>query len=132
LFLVVPNTERVLIVDDHADTAEVLSVMFRMLGHQTRAVVRGRHALPAARELDPTLILVDLGLPDVNGYEVLHALRAISPEPFIAAVTGWDREQDVARSMQAGFDTHVAKPIDMGKVRLLLRLAAASRAHTPS
>jgi CheY-like chemotaxis protein len=116
---------RVLIVDDHPDTAEVLSVLFHMLGHETRSALRGRDALQLAREIDPDLILLDIGLPDITGYEVVRALRSDSrrPDRYIAAVTGHCRPADVSRAVLAGFDDHITKPIDIEKIRLILRSA---------
>jgi CheY-like chemotaxis protein len=116
---------RVLVVDDHPDTAEVLSVLFHMLGHEARAAVRGRDALRIAREMDPDLILLDIGLPDITGYEVVRALRADArrPERFIAAVTGHGLPKDISRAEQAGFDEHFVKPVDLGKIREVLRCA---------
>jgi CheY-like chemotaxis protein len=116
---------RVLVVDDHPDTAEVLSVLFHMLGHEPRCALRGRDALQLARDLDPDVILLDIGLPDITGYEVIRALRADPRRPsrFIAAVTGHARPSDVSRSALAGFDEHIIKPIDIGKIRQVLRCA---------
>jgi len=113
---------RVLVVDDHPDTAEVLSVLFQMLGHQTRCALRGRDALQLARELDPELILLDITLPDITGYEVIRALRADPrrPDRYIVAVTGHGRPSDISRAVRAGFDEHITKPIDVGKVRNVL------------
>lgn len=124
---------RVLVIDDHPDTAEVLSVLFQLLGHQTRCALRGRDALRLAREIDPDLILLDLGLPDMSGYDVLRALRADPgrPKRFIAAVTGHGRPADIARSVSAGFDQHVTKPVDLAKIRQLLVRADAFYAHAP-
>ena len=126
----VAGVRRVLVVDDHPDTAEVLSVMFACLGYETMSASRGRDALELAREFDPELIVLDIGLPDINGFEVVHALRADarSADRFIVAVTGWSRPQDIARAKQTGFDEYFVKPIDLGKIRHMLRLAA-SRAH---
>lgn len=116
---------RVLVVDDHPDTAEVLSVLFHMLGHEARCALRGRDALQLARELDPDLVLLDIGLPDITGYEVVRALRADHrrPDRFIAAVTGHCLPKDVSRAAQVGFDQHILKPVDLGKVRQVLRSA---------
>jgi len=122
---------RVLVVDDHPDTAEVLSVLFHMLGHEPRCALRGRDALALAREMDPDLILLDIGLPDITGYEVIRALRADPrrPDRFIAAVTGHARPADISRSALAGFDEHIVKPVDIGKVRQVLRSADSHYAH---
>jgi CheY-like chemotaxis protein len=118
---------RVLVVDDHPDTAEVLSVLFQMLGHETHCALRGKDALQLARELDPDLILLDIGLPDISGYDVIRALRADPQRParFIAAVTGLTRPSDISRAVTAGFDQHVMKPVDFGKICQVLRAADA-------
>jgi CheY-like chemotaxis protein len=125
---------RVLVVDDHPDTAEVLSVLFHMLGHEARCALRGRDALQIARELDPDLVLLDIGLPDITGYEVVRALRADHRRPhrFIAAVTGHCLPKDVTRASQVGFDQHIMKPVDLGKVRQVLRCADSHFAQEPS
>jgi CheY-like chemotaxis protein len=114
---------RVLVVDDHPDAAEVISVFFEMLGHVTRCALRGRDALQLARELDPHLILLDIGLPDLTGYEVVRALRAEqrTSARYVAAVTGHCRPADVSRAISAGFDQHISKPVDLGKIREVLR-----------
>ena len=122
---------RVLVVDDHPDTTEVLGVMFQVLGYETRGELRGRDALRAAREFEPDLILLDIGLPDLSGYEVVNALRddARTRERFIVAVTGWGRPQDVLHAKQAGFDAHFVKPLDLAMIRKILRLAATSESR---
>src|SRR4051812_12673455 len=118
---------RALVVDDHPDTAEVLSVLLQLLGHEPRCALRGREALQLAREMDPDLILLDLGLPDITGYEVIRALRVDPRRPsrFIVAVTGHGRPSDMSRAMTAGFDEYIVKPVDIGKVRQVLRCADA-------
>jgi CheY-like chemotaxis protein len=124
---------RVLVVDDHPDTAEVLSVLFQMMGHETHCALRGRDALRIARELDPDVILLDIGLPDITGYDVLRTLRADTTRPsrFIAAVTGHGRPADVARAVTAGFDQHITKPVDMIKIRQVLLCADSFYAQVP-
>ncbi len=121
--------QRVLVVDDHPDTAEVLSMMFHVFGCETRGEVRGRSALIAAREFDPDLIVVDIGLPDIDGYEVVHELRS---DPhigcrMIVAVTGWSRTEDLERAFAAGFDDYFTKPVDSATLRRMLRAAAVRR-----
>lgn len=123
------GVQRVLVVDDHADTTEVLAVLFGLLGFETRCAMRGREALRAAREFDPELMLVDIGLPDITGFEVVHALRADRrfDDRCIVGVSGFSRPQDLARAKEMGFDEYFIKPIDLGKVRRMVRLAAARR-----
>ncbi len=98
------RTSRLLVVDDHPDTIEILSVLLQMLGHETRSAMRGREALRTAFEFKPDLILLDIGLPDLNGYEVVRALRADARTAgcFIVAVTAWCRPRDVTHAKEAG------------------------------
>lgn len=120
--------QRVLVVDDHPGTTEALTMLLRLLGHEPHAVHRGSDALKAARELDPDLIMLDIQLPDIDGYQVARALR---DEPgsraFIAAATGWGRPLDRERARAAGFDRHLTKPVDLAAIRELLRLSEAAR-----
>ena len=118
--------QRVLVVDDHPDTTEILATLFELLGHETRTLDRGREVLRLSREFDPDLVLLDLGLPDITGYEVVHALRhAGGRQRFIAATTGWSPREHLPRSRAAGFDHFLQKPIDLAAVRQLLTLAEA-------
>jgi CheY-like chemotaxis protein len=121
------DVRRVLVVDDHPDTTEVLAVLFRLMGYETKRALRGRDAMKSAREFDPELIVLDIGLPDISGFEVVNALRADPRmrDRYIVAVTGYSRPQDRARAQQAGFDDYFVKPIDLAKIRQILRLAAS-------
>lgn len=122
---------RALVVDDHPDTAEVISVLLQMLGHQPRCALRGREALRIAKELDPDLILLDISMPDLSGYEVIRALRADprGQDRFIVAVSGHGRPSDLSRAATAGFDGYIVKPIDIGKIRHVLLCADAHYAQ---
>lgn len=111
-----------LVIDDHADTAELLATMVSCLGHDTRCAHSGAEALELARDFDPHLVLLDLQLPDVLGYELVNELRA-RPR-YIAAVTCWGRDEDRLRSFRAGLDQHVVKPLDLPKLRQLLASAS--------
>lgn len=129
---------RVLVVDDHHDTAEVLSVMLEMLGHEPRCAHRGHEAIATAREWDPDLVLLDIGLPDLSGHQVAQALRSdpTTARCDIIAVTCWDNPDDIARSMSAGCDAHVAKPLNLEKLRRLIgsvgRARGRARTRAPS
>jgi DNA-binding response OmpR family regulator len=114
---------RVLIVDDQPDMTAVLTVLLSTLGYETRSAHRGREAIWLARVFDPDLVLLDIGLPDMSGYDVLRALRADAKRPnrLVAAVTGRSQNRDVARAIDAGFDRYITKPIDIAKLRELLR-----------
>jgi PAS domain S-box-containing protein len=116
-------TTRVLVVDDNRDAAETLEILLGMLGLQTRSVYDGHQALSAAREFLPDVILLDIGLPGMDGYEVAHALRADArlAHTRIVALTGWGSEQDRDRALAAGFDHHLTKPVDPAVLEDLLR-----------
>lgn len=118
---------RVLIVDDYPDAADVACTLLTMLGHECRSASNGREALEAARTLEPDIALLDIGLPDISGYEVANELRrAYAGKPlYLAAVTGWGSPADRVRAIAAGFDLHVLKPADGRTLRDILRLAEA-------
>ncbi len=105
---------RVLVVDDNRDAAESLSQLLKMKGHDVRAVFDGPTALDAARSFHPDVILLDIGLPRMDGYEVARRLRD-QPElshTCLVALTGYGRDEDRRRSEQAGFDFHLVKPVE--------------------
>jgi PAS domain S-box-containing protein len=113
--------KRVLIVDDNVDAARTLDILLSSLGHATRVAYDGTEALRLAEEFRPEVILLDLGLPGLNGYEVARRLRARNGQPVrIVAVTGWSQAADRARSAEAGFDLHMVKPIDESVLRRII------------
>ena len=107
---------RILVVDDNVDAATTLDVLLRSLGHETRVAHEGMTALEIAREFRPQVILLDIGMPGLDGYEVARRLRAMNHgRTFrIVAITGWGQEADRLRSKEAGFDLHLVKPVDPG------------------
>lgn len=104
---------KILIVDDNRDSAMSLALLLDQLGHETRQAFDGPDALGAADEFRPDLILLDVGLPHLNGYEVCRRLRMQpwSDDVMIVALTGWGQDEDRRRSRDAGFDRHFVKPI---------------------
>lgn len=110
---------RVLIVDDYPDAADIACMLLGLLGHECRAASCGRDALDVAAQFEPDIVLLDLGLPDVSGYEVARELRRMrGGQPlYLAAITGWGTDEDRARAIEAGFDQHVLKPADYAKLR---------------
>jgi two-component system CheB/CheR fusion protein len=108
------HPKRVLVVDDNVDAAATLQLLLGSLGHETRTVHDGFEALRAAVEFGPDIVLLDIGLPGLDGYEVARRLRSLEPDrPLrIIAVTGWGQEADRARSREAGVDVHLVKPVD--------------------
>ena len=119
---VAARPRKILIIDDNVDAAELLAEIVSALGHQVRVVHDGPMALEAARELQPDLALVDIGLPVMDGYELAGHLGR---EPwadgvFLVAVTGHARDEDRRRSHEAGFHAHLSKPIDLAAIRRVL------------
>jgi CheY-like chemotaxis protein len=119
--------DRVLVVDDHRDTLEIMTMLLELLGHEAHVASRGRDAIAAAKQIDPDLVLVDLHLPDISGFAVAEAIRAEKPNAFLVALSGYGRAQDLANAKRAGFDEHHLKPIDLARVKGFLRSSAAHR-----
>jgi PAS domain S-box-containing protein len=113
---------RILVVDDNADAANTLAEFLGMTGHAVRMAYSGPAALEAARALRPEVVLLDIGMPGMDGYEVARRLRG---EPglekvLLIALTGYGNEEDRRRSREATIDHHVVKPVDPGELKALL------------
>ncbi|HEX4268302.1 MAG TPA: PAS domain S-box protein [Steroidobacteraceae bacterium] len=114
-------SKRVLVVDDNVDTANTLQLLLRSLGHETRVANDGPAALAAADEFRPDVVLLDIGMSGMNGYEVARRLRSRKEGRLkIVAITGWGTDADRARSTDAGFDVHLVKPVDEVELRQIL------------
>jgi len=112
---------RVLVVDDNADAAESLADILRMLGHDAEVVHDGASALEKVGAELPEVVLCDIGLPGMNGYELARAVRERGQRGVrLVALSGYARAEDVQRSVEAGFDAHLAKPPDIDELLLLL------------
>jgi signal transduction histidine kinase/CheY-like chemotaxis protein len=114
---------RILIVDDNHDGAESLAVLLRMLGNNVRIAHNGSAALEAARACPPNVVLLDLGLPGMDGYAVARALRALPEmtDAKLIALTGWSQEDARRRSQAAGFHHYLIKPVDLDALQALLQ-----------
>jgi CheY-like chemotaxis protein len=125
--LVTPR--RVLVVDDNADFTEALACLLRAAGHQVRVVDHGAHAMPAVKEFVPDVVVLDLGLPGVDGLTVLTNLRAatLPQQPRVVVVSGYGQEADKQRSLLAGADHHVAKPVPIESLKALIESAGPPR-----
>ena len=106
---------RVLLADDNHDGAEALAALLEMMGHTVRVVGDGEAAVRACGEWDPQVLLLDIGMPKLNGYEACRRIRALpgGSARTLIAVTGWGQPQDQRRSREAGFDRHLVMPIDL-------------------
>ncbi len=119
----VARPRRVLVVDDNADAAESIAMLLESDGHVARVAHDGPAALATARTFSPELVLLDLGLPGKNGYQVAELLRAdpACAHSFFVALTGFGREEDRKRSTDAGFRAHLTKPIEYAELGALVR-----------
>lgn len=109
------STYRILAIDDNPDAVWTLAMMLDLSGHQAKTAKNGCEGLALAREIQPDIIFVDIGLPDIDGYEVARRMRQ-QPETcraVLVALTGWGTEEDLRKSKDAGFDAHLTKPVSM-------------------
>lgn len=114
---------RVLIADDNRDAAESLATLLQMEGHEVTVVHNGKDALAAFAAVQPEVALLDIGMPELNGYEVARQVRrgSLGRAVTLIAVTGWGQDRDKAQALAAGFNHHCTKPVDAECLRELLR-----------
>jgi PAS domain S-box-containing protein len=114
--------KKILVVDDNVDAAEAMSMLLTVIGHDTRVAHDGPEALAGVRDYGPDVVLLDLGLPGMSGYEVCEAIRKMPLEkmPLVFALTGWGQESDRKKTAEAGFDHHLVKPVDYDALADLL------------
>jgi two-component system CheB/CheR fusion protein len=139
---VAPETDpkyRLLIADDYRDAADSLAILFRIAGHEVATAYDGKEALAAAEAMRPNAVLLDIGMPEGNGYEVARRIRAQpwGKDVFLIALSGWGKDEDRRRSEEAGFNAHLVKPVAPDLLRKALsrimgppkgRVAPSSRA----
>ena len=113
---------RILVVDDSRDAAESLTLLLEAMGNQVQAAHDGVSALQMAKEFRPQVVLLDIGMPGMSGYEVCRKLREMpeTKDVVVVAQSGWGDDEDRRRSLETGFDYHLVKPIDSGSLRGLL------------
>ncbi len=113
---------RILVVDDNVNAAESLAVLLRLDGHEVRVATDGTAALTAAQEDPPEMVVLDLGMPGMDGFEVARRLRAQRElkDGLLVALTGWSQEEDRRRCFEAGFDGHMPKPVELDSLRQFL------------
>ena len=106
---------RILVVDDNRDAADMLAMLLQISGHETHTAHDGVEAVEATTRLQPDLVLLDIGLPRLNGYEAARRIRQQHGQagpPMLVALSGWGQDEDRRRSDEAGFDAHLVKPVD--------------------
>jgi two-component system CheB/CheR fusion protein len=130
-----PRALRVLVVDDNPDAADSLAMLLRLEGHDVRIARDGRAALEGAQAYLPRVVLLDIGLPGLDGYSVARHLREQpgTRDALLVAISGYGQEEDRQRSRQAGFDHHLVKPIDFSELQQVMpALPAAVSAARPA
>jgi CheY-like chemotaxis protein len=123
----------VLVVDDNVDAAVSLGMLLRLAGQDVRVAYDGPTALRMAVEFQPHLVLLDIGMPGMDGYEVCRRLRGEIglAQATLAALTGWGQDEDRRRSHEAGFDRHIVKPVDPSVLQRLIDELPRATPHPP-
>ena len=117
-----PRRFRILVVDDNYDSALSLAMMLSIMGHETRTAHDGESAVETAEAFLPEVVLLDIGLPKLNGYEVAQRIRERpwGASMFLIAVTGWGQDEDRQRSSEVGLNVHMVKPVEPSELEKLL------------
>jgi CheY-like chemotaxis protein len=116
------NRKSVLVVDDDPDSVAILSVYLDLMGHRVHAAANGREAVRSAARLNPDVILLDLSMPEMSGYEAARRIRdlRLARRPLIVAATGRNGANDRMACEEAGIDVHLAKPLELDVLDRLL------------
>jgi CheY-like chemotaxis protein len=122
------TTRRVLVVDDNEDAAQSTAELLRLFGHEVFIAHEGTSALAERARLKPDVVLLDISLPDIDGYEVARRMRGEAEQTsmVLVAMTGWGNEEDKQRANDAGFDQHWVKPVSIDKLK---DIAALTHQH---
>jgi two-component system CheB/CheR fusion protein len=122
---------RILVADDNLDAAESLAMLLTMMGHEVRAAHDGAQAVEQAEQFRPDLILMDVGMPTLDGLQAATRIRSMEwgASPVIVALTGWGQDADRKRSKEAGCDVHLVKPLDFERLTTLLTQLAQAPAR---
>lgn len=129
-----PQRFKILVVDDNHDSALSLAMMLSIMGHETRTAHDGETAVVSAEAFLPDVVLLDIGLPKLNGYEVAQRIRenVWGKSMFLIAVTGWGQDEDRQRSSEVGLNLHMVKPVEPSVLEKLLAELRIEGRPTPS
>lgn len=129
-----PQRFKILVVDDNHDSALSLAMMLSIMGHETRTAHDGESAVTSAEAFLPDVVLLDIGLPKLNGYEVAQRIResAWGKSMFLIAVTGWGQDEDRQRSSDVGLNLHMVKPVEPSALEKLLSELRVEPRSAPS
>ena len=119
---------KIVIADDNRDSADSMAMLLEAGGHEVHVAYDGAEAVAAADKTRPDVILLDIGMPKMDGFECARAIRS---QPWAAgtlliALTGWGQEEDKRRAVEAGFDRHLTKPVDPVTLEAVLQVASGS------
>ena len=120
---------RILVVDDSRDAADICAMLLELSGHRVQTAYSGHRALEVAEAFQPQVLLLDIGLPDMDGYQLARSIRSApwGHSACLVAVTGWGQEQDRRRASEVGFDHHLTKPVEAEALDSLLRSVGTER-----
>ncbi len=120
--------QKILVVDDNVDAADTLALLLQLEGHEVEAVYEATQALEKAKIFKPRVVLLDIGLPGMNGYELAKRLRSMPDMNGVrlVALTGYGKSEDYARTKAAGFDDHLVKPVEALTLKQALAQSAAA------
>lgn len=121
---------RICIIDDNEETAGSLHDLLELRGHDVHVAMDGQRGIELVLAVHPDVVLCDVGLPTLDGFEVARRLRAAGSTAMLVALTGYTSSQDVKRVLEAGFDHHMAKPTDLDSLDAILASAAVPQAAT--
>ena len=125
----VESHPRVLVVDDNEDAADSLATLLGVMGYEVRTAYDGPEAITAADEFQPAVALLDIGLPQLSGYDIArHVRERRGKDVLLVAITGWGQEGDKLKAREAGFDHHFTKPADFGVLLELIDRELKQRA----
>ena len=115
---------KIVIADDNHDSADSMAMLLEAGGHEVHVAYDGAQAIETAGKVRPEVVLLDIGMPKMNGFECARAIRAQewAVGTLLVALTGWGQEEDKRRAIEAGFDRHLTKPVDPAKLDEALRL----------
>jgi CheY-like chemotaxis protein len=122
---------KIMVIDDNQDAAETCALLLELSGHRVKTAFTGTRALELAQAFEPDALLIDIGLPDITGYELARKARAASwgRDAILIALTGWGQEEDRRRAFEAGFNHHLTKPVAPEVLESLLQSVVAAAAE---
>ncbi len=121
------STRRILVVDDNHDAVEMMEILLTMEGYTTRTAFDGKTGIEIAKDFLPEICLCDIGLPEMNGFELAVHLRKLLPQALLISVSGWGQEEDRQRSLASGFNYHMVKPVQFEDLLKLIKNSSTEK-----